>query len=350
MYYDTVENNNIWWAYIKDGKVDPFSHRTSIDDIYIERSCKVSRKVNDLRSEMEYAAIDICNKNDDVTILYSGGLDSEMIVRTFHGLGLKFNVKIFKFGNDINKHDTDYAINTCEELGIKPDIETVDVVKWLENDLQEYASPLRSASPQIALHYYMIDNTPGFVIMGEGRISPRRCGAHYDMETYTHKPVYFMESCGEKWGVSQWFKYRNRSGSPKFYRYTPELEYAYANDPTTQDWINGMSVDMKLRNFKFVKTSMFQKYFPEIRYKTKYTGFETIMDLDKIYRDELAVMYPSSNSFVSYDFNTFLDIKSGKVEINTIRYVPLTEVYNDKDILNDFRYETDMGTHVVGVV
>ena len=300
---------------------------------------------------MQLAAIDIDKHNDDVTILYSGGIDSEMIVRTFHSLGLNFNVKIFKFENNLNKHDIDYAIKTCDELNIKPIIQTVNLEKWLENDLYDYAKPLMSASPQIALHYYMIDNTPGYVIMGEGRISPRRCGAHYDMETFTHKPIYFMESYGEKWGVSQWFKYRNRKGCPKFYRYTPELEYAYATEQTTKDFVfNGMSVDMKLRNFKFVKTGLFQKYFPTVQYKSKYTGFEKVMDLDKVYRDKLAELYPASNSFVSYDWELFLKLKSGDIDINNISYVPLEHVYHDKIILEDFSYQTNNGTHMVGII
>ena len=334
--------NNIFFGYIKNNQLVPFSIRSSDDDIFIERSTGINRKFGNIKEELFIAAEMIADIESEISILMSGGLDSEIIAKTFKERGIKFTAYTYRFKNNLNYHDISYAISWCKENNIKHEIIDVDVVKWLENDLYDYAFPLKSISPQISMHHWMIDQTPGYVILGDGRISPRR------NKLRQNKKGIFMESYGEKFSTLMWMAYKQRRGAPKFYRYTPELEAAYMFDSVTEDFINITSKQFKIRNFKNFRTFLFAKYF-DINFKPKYNGFEKILNLDNFYRNKLKELFPSSDSFVSYEWNLLKKIKLNKdFNWNAISYKDLSEVF-DKDDQKDFTYQSRKSFHKVAV-
>ncbi len=335
IHLDDVGNQNILYGFQNKGEFFPFAKRTSDDDVYIEKSFPVRREIYDLKTEMQIALKIINSKHDDINVLYSGGIDSEVIVRCLHEMGIPFRTTIWKFDEDLNEHDISYAFEVCNELGITPEVKEVNIKGFWSKHIEDYADPVRTISPQIAFHHYMIDHTDGFLIMGDGRISPR--GEH----------GIFMESCGEKWTQCQWFFHREREGAPKFYRYTPELEAAYANEQSIKDFVfNGMSKDFNQPNFKYFKTMVFQKYF-DIKYKPTYTGFESINSHDNYYRHMLVDNWPTANSFCSYEWTLFLRMKSGELSLDNVEYVISKEVLGDLDNFFNYTYGYDEGKHYV---
>lgn len=308
-----AENNqNVWWGYYdpKSKTIRQYSIREKASEIYLECSAPIGRDTSSFYEECLLAAKKIRSDfhGEELSILLSGGLDSLTVLHSFALQGIKTKAYIGRFVCGSNGHDIAHAIATCEALNVCYEFIDIDIHQFFSSQLDEYTVPLKSVSPQLAFHYWLIDQVPGVPILGEGRVSPRR-SLLFDNYSTSH----FFESYGEKWGSCQWMVYRKRSGVPKFFRYTSELEYAYANDVVTQDFILHSSKELKIRNFKYVKPYLIQRHF-DTRYLPKYTGFEKILKSDQKYRSNLELKYPSSLSYISYPWDLFLSLKKGEVD------------------------------------
>jgi hypothetical protein len=81
----------------------------------------------------------VCEKISDYAIsqnripyvLLSGGLDSEIVVRSYVESNRDFRVVTNRFLNDLNSHEIEHVENLCNSLGIKPHYIDIDVKKWL---------------------------------------------------------------------------------------------------------------------------------------------------------------------------------------------------------------------------
>jgi hypothetical protein len=56
--------------------------------------------------------------NEQFDLLYSGGIDSELVLRTYKALGHPVRVNIFRYENDYNIYDVSHAVVTCEALNV----------------------------------------------------------------------------------------------------------------------------------------------------------------------------------------------------------------------------------------
>ena len=288
--------DNIWWSF--DDK--EFSIRTTPEQIYYDRSNVVSRPIGTLREECIKTAISIRNNvNGRIAVLYSGGVDSEIIVQSFLEANIPIDVYIIRYQNNINLHDISTAIKFCNDSNISYKFLDIDIEKWLENEVEAYALPIKCQSPQISLFYWAIDQIDDYVILGDGDLALYHLG----------NSNLCIESYGEKWGISRWLMHTNHPGCPKFYRYSSECEAAYLLDPMVNDFVTIASKEMDISHFKYVKPFVLQKHFGT-RYRKKLTGFENIMDACELQRENLQKLLGNSDFYMSSSYDLLVDLKT----------------------------------------
>ena len=101
---------NIWWSY--DDK--EFSIRETPEQTYYERSNVVSRNVGSLYEECLNNAKAIRNTvSGRIAVLYSGGIDSEIVVQSFYESKIPIDIYIIRFNNNLNLHDIEWATKFC---------------------------------------------------------------------------------------------------------------------------------------------------------------------------------------------------------------------------------------------
>jgi hypothetical protein len=88
-------------------------------------------------------------------VCLSGGIDSQTVVDTFLYAGVTPEVVIFNFLDDHNIHDVSHAIKFCESRNITPRLIDLDVIRFLNNQLYDFATKYKISSPQFAVHLYM---------------------------------------------------------------------------------------------------------------------------------------------------------------------------------------------------
>jgi hypothetical protein len=88
-------------------------------------------------------------------VCLSGGIDSQTVVDTFLYAGVTPEVVIFNFLDDHNIHDVSHAIKFCESRNITPRLIDLDVIRFLNNQLYDFATKYKISSPQFAVHLYL---------------------------------------------------------------------------------------------------------------------------------------------------------------------------------------------------
>ena len=74
------------------------------------------------KEEAKRVARDLCDTFDNLYIAYSGGLDSEFVLKTFHENGLPITPILVD--TPYNQFELEWAYNYCKQINVKPEILT----------------------------------------------------------------------------------------------------------------------------------------------------------------------------------------------------------------------------------
>lgn len=282
--------------------------------------------------------------NGDVTVLLSGGKDSELVCRSFYEANLPFKVVIFAFPDNktvsyLNQHDIDYAISYCDSYDIEYEIVEYKLFTdfYLNKDLYLQYTPLERSNAY-GEWMWMIEQLNRPTICGNGvffeytyRIDPNKLPSNYKftdgMDGVYGANLYHKQWLGgpENKGTDQWvfkiseregdtienfFKLKNIPGVMKFFASTPELVLSQYFDTSNQQIIIG---NKEIGNLLAEnKNKMFKSHFPDMIERPKFTGYENIYIRDEfkkfVENDRETVKFEEvqSRSFILTDFISML--------------------------------------------
>ena len=250
-----------------------------------------------------------------VGILFSGGIDSEAVVRSFMDAGLPFRAFILRFANGYNLHDIEYAETFCRQQGINPCFLDLDVIDFFKSGMgDEYAELSDSVSPQFLVTMWAIDQIDEYSVIGNGDSDIVRRDSWskiYKAHQYKIAPLDDKEETTgwdiwEKEKVASWYRhllFRNRSGCAGFFQYTPEIISAAVNDPLMLNAYADSSSGIYSKGQ--LKQAFYQNHFPH-KSRRKFDGFEKLRDLDAEQRNRYSKARPGANCVFRTDVSTFL--------------------------------------------
>lgn len=216
-----------------------------------------------------------------VLVCYSGGIDSEIVVRSFIEAKADFEIVIMKlkFGDDehINDYDTTYAFDFVKEHHLKYRTITIDMEDFIRNTVtsqcQRYASDLWG----IILHTQLVKLFPDFhCVFGGGDIylqrhrfngRPEKAGMFLEEELISLAPI---EAAYELGG----------GATNRFFMHTPELMLAFLTDSDISHWIKyEVATCSRFTNMNYfaIKPYMYYRHWPDMTIRPKYNGFESMM-------------------------------------------------------------------------
>jgi hypothetical protein len=201
-------------------------------------------------------------------VLLSGGIDSEIVVRINHLLGIKQNAYTFRLENNYNIRDVDSAQSICDNLGIKLNIIDWNLQHWIENEAHDVYkitySPVVERMVRFAWFKYF-DNT---IVMGEGEPYWRReLGPDYSKKSEWHLhwvEDYFMSSI--------YAKLTGQTVIGEWYNYTPEVVKSFHKLPLIKQLLND-EIPGKVSCWSS-RQEIHIPYFPDIKTKPKLVGYE----------------------------------------------------------------------------
>lgn len=242
-----------------------------------------------------------------IHVLFSGGVDSEVVMQCFLAAQVPVTAAIMRFANDLNQHDIAFAVQFCERHSIPYRFYDLDIEAFIHNRLLEYTIPVRCNAPMLAATMWLVDQIDGYPVLGQGEcylLRPARKQRLSIAKVTSYHGVAFTDqqwALQESETVNAWYRHfllRGRNGAPGFFQFTPEQILSYLRDPHV---ISKMAEPDHLSSEAW-KLWVYQQYF-DLESRPIYSGYEKIIPLITPYRDGHTRRFPHALSFVLFDYD-----------------------------------------------
>ena len=223
------------------------------------------------------------NVKKPALVCFSGGIDSEVVVRSFQEANVDFEVGImnltFRDNNSINQHDIKYALDYVKKHNIKHTIINIDFENFLRTQLLTGAKKYNVDYVGIFLHNEMIKCFPNHhCVLGGGDIQLQR-------HRFNDRPKLtglYLEEEEISVALIETARKIDNGISHRFFMQTPEIMLAWLLDPDIQHWIKyeyALVSPWTNMNFFGIKPFALYRHWPDMDIRPKYTGLEKFYDL-----------------------------------------------------------------------
>jgi hypothetical protein len=240
-----------------------FSGHGSDWAVHLKRS--TSNSLGSWKAECIRAAQIISKEaSGPIILLFSGGLDSEFMIRVFTEAAVEFKVGIIDY-NGWNTHDTKYAYEYCNHHNINPITVSVDIEKLISSgEFEDIAVNVKCCAHQMIPVMKGLTLFDGTVIMANGEPYFKNYEGNWVWQETEKVNAY-----------NNFYSNYNINGTPDFLRYTPEMVLAFTNDSLVKDLVAN-----KLPGKLSTRTSKIKIYSDSFNFipREKYTGWEKIQE------------------------------------------------------------------------
>lgn len=198
-------------------------------------------------------------------VLLSGGIDSEIVVRTFKDCKIKHNTFVFRYEDNINHRDVQSAIKIAAELNLPIKIIDINLEHFFETEAIDYFKKSGAIKvgrlPHLKFFEYL-DNIP---VMGDGE--------PYWKKHFNNSSTEWLFLMSESAHNSQiYLTNNNRKAICDWYEFSPSVIKSFNNLPIIKNLIKDQ-IFGKLSNWS-IRTEIHKKLWPSIVDKKKLTGYE----------------------------------------------------------------------------
>jgi hypothetical protein len=230
------------------------------------------------------------NATQPLLVCFSGGIDSEVIVRSLQEANVNFEVAIMQLNyNDmknVNQHDTKYAFDYVNRYNIPHHVVDIDFVDFIKYKFETGADKYQANYPGVLIHTELIKKFPNHhCVLGGGDIRLRR----HRFSGRPDVPGMFIEESQVSISAVEAACQQNHGISNRFFMHTPELMLAWLTDPDVAHWIkyeSALANRFTVIDFYGIKTFALYKHWPDMAPRPKHDGFEKLTLWDKSKTDE----------------------------------------------------------------
>lgn len=272
-----TDNEHLYWGHEFADLRHPesFSRRRQSEDRFYFGLGQLRRPPLPFAAELRRALGRLVDTHGTkLNLFYSGGSDSEVILRELVALGVTPRVHVIKFEDALNAHETVHADELCMSLGITPYVWKHNIRNAIDCGIYyEWGTKWQCTQMAYLTVLYYAARLQRPVIMG-GEVYLQK---HQSSDLGVHTPSSWNYVYREdEDGVT--YRYSNETGHKiinEVFTYTPELLYSYLAHPmvaeVAQDKVPGKITLLSIKR---------KVYEQELGYKlratTKFHGFERL--------------------------------------------------------------------------
>lgn len=261
------ENNWYRWFY---GKSEPFAPangsvlRTEYGRINEPIKGFKQAMLDNARSTIDHFP------NETFDLLFSGGIDSEVALRSYLEIGAKdkIRVNIFRYENNYNIYDVSFAVVVCEQLGVDYRIVDFNLKDFFENHAERVSEVAQSDRPRAIVQLGFLDYVEGVPISASSDC--RWFRPHGD---YGVKAEWRVQDFEHDIALDRYAHAIGRPAVMQWFKWSPQAVISWFS----LDWFRRL-VDDDIPGKEGVVSTKIQGYreaFPDIIARTKKTGFES---------------------------------------------------------------------------
>lgn len=165
--FDNYEDN---WLVKKETDKDLiFTFNENIDKLIKENYTNWT--LEQLKTNFDRALLRIKdNIDNNPYIALSGGVDSQLACLSFLEAQIPFTAVTMVMNDDFNKPDVESAVKFCKRLNIPHKLISINIIKFLVSNLNEYSLKYKCPSPQFCSHFYFFEQilqmNPSCLVLG----------------------------------------------------------------------------------------------------------------------------------------------------------------------------------------
>lgn len=266
----TSENNWYSWNY---GDGPKFGRQLENETLHTSYS-KFEGVVSSFSDELTRAASSTLDYYPNIrpSILFSGGVDSEIVLRSYLKIGANPKVYIIRYENDYNIYDVSYAITICSLLNVEYTIIDFNLKHFYENDAEKISELAQVCRPRALPQCKFMDLVDGLPILGSSDLTGVRTN-----DDYSQKGTWLIRCWEHDIGWSKYLRETNRPGIAEWFKWSPGLVIAF----TQMQWFNKITNDEFYGKLGFNSTKIigYRESYPDLIERRKQTGFEKVDSL-----------------------------------------------------------------------
>jgi hypothetical protein len=262
----TSENN--WYSWNYDGV--PFARQTGNQKFSTTFSAPQAG-YGSFKEEMKRAAASTLDVYSGLkpSILFSGGQDSEIMLRSYLEIGSVPNVYIFRYENDCNIYDVSYAVTICSILNVDYKIIDFNLKQFYENDAERYSELAQIDRPRALPYCKFLEMVDGFPILGTSDLTVARLSADYSV-----KGDWIVRCWEHDIGWSKFIREINKPAVAEWFKWSPGLVASFLKLNWLQDLVNDRIPGKLGTNSS--KIVGYREAYPDLLHRVKKTGFENL--------------------------------------------------------------------------
>lgn len=238
---------------VEVGSIDPDHYRTS-----------------NYRQEQQRTA-DLIYKDysKDFVVMFSGGTDSEIVIRSFLDIGIRPRCVFIRFKDDYNALDYFIAVSITNALGLKLEVYDFDVIDFYRSgQAAEFARDIQCRQIAYLTVYNAIRDLQVPAVMGGEMLLRRAIPQNAESEWY-----YVIRENEDASAMRFSLKY-NIPLVNEWFSYTPEMMAYFLEHPGIQQLVTD-KYNYKLGSVSS-KNRILRNLMPELIEKTKTHGYENL--------------------------------------------------------------------------
>lgn len=296
----TSENNWYSWSY---GNLGPFSRQNNNLKFNTHFS-KFSGEIYSFKEELENAARSIldCYPNLTPNIFFSGGVDSEIMLRAFLNVGANPKINIIRYENNYNIYDVSYAVVVCNLLNVDYNIIDINLEDFYHNEAERLSELAQIDRPRALPQCKFIEMSDGLPILGSSDLTVMRTN-----DDYSKKGSWFIRCWEHDIGWSKFARAINKPAVPEFFKWSPGLVLSFLN----LAWLKRLTNDEYYGKLGINSTKIegYREAYPDLITRKKQTGFEKTDRLVLEFESFLQKKYSSLpyRNFVDRSLDLFYD-------------------------------------------
>jgi hypothetical protein len=263
----TSENNWYQWQYGNDTIFGRQTDNKKLKTIYN----RMDRPLLSFKEELIEAAKSSLDHYPGLRpcVFFSGGVDSELMLRTYIDIGANPKVYIIRYENDYNIYDVSYAVTICSLLNVDYTIIDFNLKKFYENDAEKISELAQIDRPRALPYCKFIEMIDGLPILGEGDPYWVRLNDDYSMPGQWR-----FRELETFIGWNKYALYLNKPSVVQFFKWTPGLILSHTN----LIWLKKLITDQYIGKTGTNSTKIlgYREVYPDLLNRKKQSGFEKI--------------------------------------------------------------------------
>lgn len=279
----TSLNNWYYWHY---GKGAADKRRLDATDTFTTAWHPQAVRIQNFKDSVLYNARTTadCYEGKKFGLLFSGGSESELILRAYKEIGKDVKAYIFRYEDDINLYDVSYAVAIAESLSVDYKVIDFNLESFYNNQAEKISELAQIDRPRALPQLKFLDFIDEIPIAGAS--DPTWFREHDD---YSKDSQWLMCDWEHDIGWSKYVREINRPAIMEWFKWTPEIVVGF----TKMKWFKQLTSNKIYGKLGTNSTKLqgYKEAYPEMINRVKKTGFESIDPLIDSFEKHLEKKY-----------------------------------------------------------